>query len=37
MVVEGSTQLGELELRRAPVGEHRAVFAHVTEYLWQPI
>ena len=37
MVVEGSTQLGELELRHAPVQEHRAVFAHVTEYLWQPI
>jgi 2-polyprenyl-6-methoxyphenol hydroxylase-like FAD-dependent oxidoreductase len=37
VVVEGSTQLGELELRRAPVQEHRAVFARVTEYLWQPI
>jgi 2-polyprenyl-6-methoxyphenol hydroxylase-like FAD-dependent oxidoreductase len=37
MVVEGSTRLGELELQGAPAHEHRAAFAQVTEYLWQPI
>ena len=37
IVVEGSTRLGELELQGAPAHEHRATFAQVTEYLWQPI
>jgi len=37
MVVDGSRHLGELELQCASAAEHRAAFAEVTEYLWQPI